>query len=116
MKKQVTMVVRHGPLNTVRAAEALRAAVGYTLAPQRVTALLIGTGVCAGAAGLRPELVGQPEVAKHIETLKLLGHRVVADGPSHEALGAFLLHPAVEVVDRAEVLKLLGESDVVVPY
>lgn len=116
MTAHVTVVVRHPPLNTVRAAEALRAAVGYTLAPQRVTVLLVGPGAYAAAAGLRPERVGQPEVAKHIATLKLLGHQIVVDQPSHEALGAFPLHPAVEIRDRADVLKLLGESDVVVPY
>lgn len=114
--KQVTVLVRHLPLNTVRASEALRVAVGYTLAPHRVTALLVEYGVFAGAAGLRPELIGQPEVAKHIETLKALGHRVVADGPSHEAWGKFPLHPAVEILDRAEIVELITESDVVVPY
>lgn len=114
--KRITVLVRHLPLNTMRASEALRVAVGYTLAPHQVTALLLECGVFAGAAGLRPELIGQPEVAKHIEALKALGHRVVADHPSYEALGQFPLHPAVEVLDRGEVLKLLEDSDVVVPY
>jgi sulfur relay (sulfurtransferase) DsrF/TusC family protein len=114
--KRIIMLVRHLPLNTVRASEALRVAVGYTLAPQHVTALLMGYGVFAGAEGLQPERVGQPEAAKHLEALKALGHRVVADRPSHEVHGAFPLHPAVEVVERGEVLKLIGESDVVVPY
>jgi sulfur relay (sulfurtransferase) DsrF/TusC family protein len=116
MKKRITVVVRHLPLNTIRASEALRVAVGYTLAPHRVTALLIEYGVFAGAAGVRPELIGQPEVAKHIEALKALGHRVAADGPSHEALGKFPLHPAVEVLNRAEVLELLDDSNAVVPF
>jgi sulfur relay (sulfurtransferase) DsrF/TusC family protein len=114
--KRITMLVRHLPLNTVRAAEALRVAVGYTLAPHQVTALLVEHGILAGAAAVRPERVGQPQVAKHIEALKALGHRVVADRPSHQALGGFPLHPAVELLDRAEVLRLLEESDVVVPY
>lgn len=114
--KRVTVLVRQVPLNTVRASEALRVAVGYTLAPHQVTALLVDYGVFAGAAGLRPELIGQPEAAKHLEALKALGHRVVADGRSHEGVGNFPLHPAVEILDRAEVLRLLEESDVVVPY
>ena len=116
MMKRITVVVRHLPLNTMRASEALRVALGYTLAPHQVTALLTEYGVFAGAAGLRPESIGQPEVAKHIEALKALGHRVVADRPSHEALGGFPLHPAVDLLDREEVLKLLEDSDAVVPY
>lgn len=116
MMRRITVLVRHLPLNTVRASEALRVAVGYTLAPHRVTALLLEYGVFAGAATLKPERVGRPEVAKHIEALRALGHRVVAHRPSHEALGGFPLHPAVELLDRKEVLKLLEESDVVVPY
>lgn len=114
--KRITVLVRHLPLNTIRASEALRVAVGYTLAPHQVTALLVEHGVVAGATGLRAERIGQPGVAKHLEALKALGHRVVADRRSHAALGGFSLHPAVEVLDRADVLKLLEESDVLVPY
>lgn len=114
--KRVTMLVRHSPLNTVRASEALRVAVGYTLAPQRVTALLVGDGVYAASADLKPEVAGQPELRKHIQALKALGHRLVADRPSHEERGGFPLHPEIELLDREQVLQLLAESDVVVPY
>ncbi|MFQ5802415.1 MAG: DsrE family protein [Candidatus Methylomirabilales bacterium] len=114
--KRVTVLIRHLPLNTIRASEALRVAVGYTLAPNRVTALLFGDGVFAGAATLRPEVVGRPELAKHTQTLRALGHRVVADRPSHDALGGVPLHPEVELLDREEVLKLIEDSDVVVPF
>lgn len=116
MTKQITVLIRHSPFNTIRASEALRVAVGYTLAPNRVTALLMGYGVAGGASALRPDRIGRPETAKHIEALKALGHRVVADRSAHEALGDFPLYPEVELLDRAEVLKLLEESDVVVPY
>jgi len=110
------MFIRHLPLNTVRASEALRVAVGYTLAPQQVTALLVDDGVYAARADLRPDVVWQPELVKHIQALKALGHRLVADRPSHEARGGFPLHPEIELLNREQVLKLLEESDAVVPY
>ncbi len=110
------MIIRHLPLNTVRASEALRAAVGYTLAPQRVTALLVEDGVYAARSNLKPDVAGQPELLKHIQTLKALGHRLVADRPSYEERGSFPLHQEIELLDREQVFKLLEESDVVVPY
>ncbi len=116
MTKQVIVLVRHSPFNTIRASEALRVAVGYTLAPNRVTVLLVGYGVAAGGSDLRPDRIGRPETVKHIEALKALGHRVVADRSAHEALGELPLSPEVELLDRAGVLKLLEQSDVVVAY
>ena len=110
------MLIRHLPLNTVRASEALRVAVGYTLAPQRVTALLVDDGVYAARADLKPDVVGQPELLKHIQALKALGHRLVADRPSYKGRGSFPLHPEIELLDREQVFQLLENSDVVVPY
>lgn len=114
--KQVTMLIRQAPLNTVRVSEALRVAVGYTLAPQRVTALLVDDAVYAASQAFQPEGVGQPGVAKHLEAITTLGHRVVVDGPSYEARGVFALRPEIEVLDREAVGRLLASSDTVVPF
>ncbi|MGH7406612.1 MAG: hypothetical protein ACREKF_01185, partial [Candidatus Methylomirabilales bacterium] len=96
--------------------EALRVAVGYTLATgQRVTACFVGDGVYT-AGPLLPNLVGAPEVEKHLTSLKALGHRLVADGSAVRERRGLTLRPEVELLEPEGILELLTSSDLVVPF
>src|SRR3990170_8094529 len=80
MGKQVTVLIRRPPFSSEKTAEALRVAVGYTLAAgNRVTACFVGDGVYT-AGHSHPSLVGAPEVERHLTSLESLGHRLLADG------------------------------------
>jgi len=116
MGKQVTVLIRRPPLNSDKAAEGLRVAVGYTLAAgQRVTACFVGDGVYA-AGPLQPAVVGAPELEKHLTTLKELGHRLVGDASAVRERPGLTLRPEVELLEPAEILDLLTVSDLVVPF
>ncbi|HEU5395200.1 MAG TPA: DsrE family protein [Candidatus Methylomirabilis sp.] len=116
MGKLVTVLIRRPPLNSEKAAEALRVAVGYTLAAgQRVTACFIGDGVYA-AGVMRPDLVGAPDLEKHLTSLKALGHRLVADGSAVRDRPGLTPRGEVEVLEPEAILELLTDSDLVVPF
>ncbi|MEK7338763.1 MAG: DsrE family protein [candidate division NC10 bacterium] len=116
MGKQVTVLIRRPPFHSEKTAEALRVAVGYTLADgQRVTACFVGDGVYA-AGPLRPALVGAPELEKHLTMLKELGHRLVADVSAVRARPGLTLRPEIEPLEPEGILELLTDSDLVVPF
>jgi len=116
MGRHVTVLIRRPPLHSEKTAEALRVAVGYTLATgQRVTACFIGEGVYA-AGPLRPAVVGAPELEKHLTSLKALGHRLVADSSAVRERPGLTLRPEIELVEPEGILELLANSDVVVPF
>lgn len=107
--------MRRLPLGSERAAEALRVAVGQTLAPNRVTVVFIDDGVFV-LAPLAPKAVRGPELGKHLAALATLGQRLVADADSLERLGLRELPEGVERLPRREVLDLLTAADAVIPY
>ena len=116
MGKQVTVLIRRPPFSSEKTAEALRVAVGYTLATgQRVTACFVGDGVHA-AGTLQPSLVGAPELEKHLTSLKALGHRLVADAAAVRERRGLTLRSEVELLEPEGILELLTNSDLVVPF
>lgn len=116
MGKQVTVLIRRPPFHSEKTAEALRVAVGYTLAAgQRVTACFVGDGVYAAGA-VRPALVGAPEVERHLTSLKGLGHRLVADASAVRERPGLTLRPEIELLEPEGISAVLTTSDVVVPF
>lgn len=116
MGKQVTVLIRRPPLNSEKTAEALRVAVGYTLAGgNRVTVCFVGNGVYAAGA-LRPALAGAPDLEKHLVSLKALGHRLVADAAGVRERPCLTVRPEVELLEPDAILNLLTEADLVVPF
>jgi sulfur relay (sulfurtransferase) DsrF/TusC family protein len=116
MGKQVTVLIRRPPFHSEKTAEALRVAVGYTLAAgNRVTACFVGDGVYAASA-LRPALAGAPEMEKHLTSLKALGHRLVADGSAVRERPGLSLRPEIEPLEPEGILEVLTDSDLVVPF
>ncbi len=109
------MLVRRLPLASERASEALRVAVGQTLAPNRVTVVFIDDGIFI-LAPLAPKAIRGPELAKHLGALAMLGQRLVADAESLERRGLQDLPEGVERLPRRAILDLLTAADALIPY
>ncbi|MBI1893687.1 MAG: DsrE family protein [Candidatus Rokubacteria bacterium] len=109
------VVLRRPPLSSEAATEALRVAVGQTLAPQRVTLCLIDDGVWT-VGPLNPSVVRAPEIKKHLDALLTLGHRVVVEKEAAEARGLDDLASGIELTPRTECFAWLTEADAVIAY
>lgn len=114
-EKSVVVVIRRAPLGSDRSAEALRVALGQTLAPNRVTAVFLDDGVWS-VRPLRPEVVQGPAFSKPIELLQELGHRLVADAESLAAREIHAVLPGVDIKPRCEVIDLITAADAVIAY
>jgi sulfur relay (sulfurtransferase) DsrF/TusC family protein len=109
--KRVVMLVRRAPLASSGTTEALRVAVGMTLADHEVTILYIDDGAGA-AAELQPALTGGADIS---EALSLLGPcrvREAAETTSLERAKVAKVRQGVDVIDRPAALSLLGGADV----
>jgi len=109
------ILIRRAPIGSERAAEALRVAVGQTLASQRVAVIFIDDGVWAATA-LNPKAVQGGDFAKPIQTLTMLEQRLIADADSMAQREVRGVVSGVEVRPRGEVLDLVHGADVVIPY
>ena len=111
------MLLRRPPLGSVKGSEALRHAVGLTLAANQVTAVLVGPAVWL-ATPLAPERIGGGEVKKHLDMLHRLKARVMVEEESLEEQGvdASRLLPGVEVVPHQAVVATLTQAEVVIPF
>ncbi|MFO0752199.1 MAG: hypothetical protein U0411_02600 [Thermodesulfovibrionales bacterium] len=89
MKKKVAVIVRD------RQQEALRMAVGLTLADNRVTVFITGGKLGRNA-----------DVDLALETLEVMGARVVSDTPDD----------GFEQMSTREIALLLPDFDTVIPY
>jgi sulfur relay (sulfurtransferase) DsrF/TusC family protein len=114
-EKSVVVLIRRAPVGSDRAAEALRVALGQTLASNRVTVAFLDDGVWS-ARPLRPEVVQGADCAKPIGFLRELGHRLVADAESLAAREIQAVLPGVDVKPRRELLDLLTAADAVIAY
>jgi sulfur relay (sulfurtransferase) DsrF/TusC family protein len=114
-RREVCVVLRRVPVSSLRNAEALRMSVGLTLAENNVTVVFAGDGVYT-LLPIKPERLGSPEVAKHLETLEMMGCRLVADADAIESRGLEELAWGVEQLPRAEIARLLAGAGAVITY
>ena len=113
---QVVILVHKTPFNTLRNSEGLRMAVGLTLEEDnKVTVIFVKDGVYL-ISSVAPERIKSGAVKKHIEALRLLGHRLVAERESMEERGIKEPSVKIDVLDRAEVIQILSEADRVIPW
>lgn len=110
------VILRTTPLKGDRIAEGLRHSVGLTIKDHQVTVVLVDGAVLA-TLPLEPETVGAPVLAKHLETLNLLGQDVWAEQESLERWCPGQ-EPGfgVRVVPRGHVEEVMLASDAVIPF
>ncbi len=116
-KKNVAIIIDHSPLNTEKASEGLRMAVGQTMADNLVTVLLLDAGAWASVL-LRPAVVKGGELKKHIDTLVILKHRVWVEEESLQRYGISReqVLPGIEVVPRRQVQDELTTAEAVIRF
>ncbi len=77
--KDVAVVIRALPFNTVRNSEALRCAVGLTIEEgNRIQVLFVDDGVWT-AASLDCPAAQKQDLPKHVETLKMMEVELIAE-------------------------------------
>lgn len=114
--RELVVMIRCSPLGSPRGAEALRMAVGQSIANQ-VTVALVDAGIWL-AGPLEPEVVEGGEVGKHLAMLLRLRQRVWVEAESlrRYELKPWKLHPGVELASRQEIDRALLAADVVMVF
>ena len=102
-------------MNTRKNAEALRMSVGLTLRDDSVTVIFMDDGVYS-ATPLRPEVINFAPLNREFEALSLLKCRLLADKTSLEKRGVKNLLPSVSTADRDEIVRMITQSDIVIPF
>ena len=113
--KKITVIVRNLPFNTRRNAEALRMSVGLTLREDKVTVIFMDDGVYT-ASRTKPELIHFAPLDREFGALAMLKCRLLADKPSLEERGVPEVLEHINPVERAEIVRTITESDIVIPF
>ena len=113
--KRVTTVIRRSPFNSAIPTEALRMSLGLTLTDNMVTVVFVEDGVYLPAS-LTNEFTGYPDTKRHLETLKELGCKMVAEKESLKERD--LMGRKIEVVigSRKEIDQIIEQSDRVIGF
>ncbi|MBW6517532.1 MAG: hypothetical protein K0A89_03410 [ANME-2 cluster archaeon] len=114
MKKNIAVVIRQTPFNTVRNKEGLRMCVGATLKDNTVTVLFLGPGVLS-AGMTSPGLIGALDVEKEFEAFNIMKMRLVAqsDAVAHYRVQ---LRDGILSAQMDEIAGILADCDVVIPW
>ncbi|MCI0526484.1 MAG: hypothetical protein L0Y56_03400 [Nitrospira sp.] len=113
--KQIVVMIRRAPLNTVLTGEALRMSLGLTLSDHKVTVLYAEEGAYS-ALDLKPEQIGQPGIKQSLDLFGGMKVRQVVERDVLESWASPLLRKDVEPIDRQGALDLIRKADVVLSY
>ncbi len=98
-------------------AEALRQAVGLTLADNLVTALLLDEAAFL-ALPVAPETIGGGDIKKPIDTLVMLKGRVLVerDSLARFGLAESSVATGVQVIDQAQATEEINTAEAVIVF
>jgi len=113
--KNIVLLVRTTPFNTIALAEAFRMAVGLTVHDNRVHVLFIGDGVW-NALKLSPHMIGRPDIYESMELFSACGVKVFADEVSLMERDISEFEGYVEKISRRDVCDLIAGCDVVMNF
>lgn len=114
MNKNIAVVIRQTPFNTIRNKEGLRMCVGATLKDNTVTVIFLGPGVVSAGKTI-PELIGALDIEKEFETFKIMKMRLVAQSDAVEHYDV-QLRDGILTAQIDEIALMLAECDVVIPW
>ncbi|HUJ79067.1 MAG TPA: hypothetical protein VLY45_01985 [Nitrospiria bacterium] len=109
--KRVVVLVRRAPLASSATAEALRVAVGMTLADHEVTVLYIDEGAGA-AAELQPALTGGADIGEALSLFAPCHVREAVEDASLQRARVAQVRPGVELINRSAALSLIVGAEV----
>ena len=113
--KNVSVIIKRTPFNSLIASEALRMSVGLTLQDNKLNIIFIDDGVYL-LTELNPKIINSPEIAKHIETLISFKINLIADKESMDKRGIEDIKYNVKVVQINEILDTIKNSEVIITY
>ena len=113
--KNLLLIIRTTPFNTVSVPEALRMSIGLTVHDNRVSILLIDNGVW-NSLRVAPHTIGRPDINDSMELFSACGIRVFADEVSLKERNITECDGHVEKLSRQEALGLIAGSDVVISF
>ena len=113
--KKITVIVRNLPFNTRRNAEALRMSVGLTLREDKVTVIFMDDGIFS-AIRLKPEKINFPSLDREFGALKMMKCTLLADKPSMDKREVKNLIDDIITADREEIVRIMNESDIIIPF
>lgn len=114
MKKNVAVIIRQTPFNTIKNKEGLRMCVGATLKENTVTVIFMGPGVIS-AGKIRPEVIGAPVLKSEFEAFGLLKMRRIADRRAVEQYKVEL-QDDIQTISLEDIADILANSDVVISW
>lgn len=116
-KKEVAVLVRRTPLNSVKASEALRHSVGLTLSDNKVTVLLADAAAWL-ALPMSPRVIGGGEIKKAIDTLALMSGQVKVEAESLARFGIEQqqVMAGIKVASHEEVVADLTHADATIVF
>lgn len=116
-KKQVAVLVRRTPLNSVKAAEALRHSAGLTLSDYSVTVLLADAAVWL-AVPMAPEVIDGGDVKKAIDAVVMMGGQVKAEAESlaRFGIGQEGLMAGIQVVSKDKIISDLTSAEAAIVF
>ncbi len=113
--KNLLLIIRTTPFNTVSVPEAFRMSIGLTVHDNRVTILLIDDGVW-NSLSIAPHIIGRPDINDSMELFSACGIKVFADEGSLKERNISECDGHVEKLSRQEALGLIAGSDVVLSF
>lgn len=115
LMKNIVVIIRNSPFNTIKNSEGLRMSVGLTLKDDKVTVVFMDNGVWS-ATELNPEVINALDTEKQFEALKMLNCEIIADAQSLEERNISKTLDFIIIKNREEISKLIAESDIVIPF
>ncbi|MFQ6072615.1 MAG: DsrE family protein [Methanosarcinales archaeon] len=113
--KNIVVIIRNSPFNTIKNSEGLRMSVGLTLKDDKVTVVFMDNGVWS-ATELNPEVINAPDTENQFSALKMLNCKIIADAQSLEERNISKTLDFITIKNREEISKLIAESDIVIPF
>ena len=113
--KDLLIIIRTTPFNTVSVPEALRMSIGLTVHDNRVSILLIDDGVW-NSLRVAPHTIGRPDINDSLELFSACGIRIFADEASLKERNIAECDGKIEKISRQEAIGLIVESDVLLNF
>jgi sulfur relay (sulfurtransferase) DsrF/TusC family protein len=115
MARNVAVIIRYSPFNTIKSVEAFRLSVGLTLEGNRVDLLLMEEGVW-NALPLKAKALERPDAEQFIQAMELCG---VTGHVDYQAIPPTLrneIRREFQKKSREEMIDLIRKSDLVIPF
>jgi sulfur relay (sulfurtransferase) DsrF/TusC family protein len=115
MAKNIAVIIRHSPLNTIRSVEAFRLGIGLTLEGNRVDLFLMENGAW-NALSISPNSLQRPDVDQFIQSMELCGVKGYVDSIELPPTYLLQIRKEFQIRSKEEMFRIIRQADVVIPF